>query len=137
LLEPIALTAGESRQFEWTYRLAREGDTWALAAPQAGQWLDLYEFTREPHLQVDFEPGNYYVSHQPDSIFVQSLTAQRPTPTARHVLRNREYIVAGPDGSTSRVIQTDNELIDVLGSEFGLRVSAGPWLSKVKSPTTA
>jgi N-hydroxyarylamine O-acetyltransferase len=133
LIEPVPLAEGETRQFEWTYRLEREGESWVLQAPQAGDWQDLYAFTREPHLSVDFEPGNYYVSHHPDSIFVQSLTAQRPTPKERHVLRNREYVVAGPQGATSQTLERDSELLDVLADVFGLVLREGPWLARVRS----
>jgi N-hydroxyarylamine O-acetyltransferase len=130
LLEPVSLAEGESRQFDWSYRLCREGDVWMLQTPQVHVWQNLYAFTRESQLSVDFEPGNYYVSNHPDSRFVQTLTAQRVTPTARYVLRGRELIVASADTTTTRTLDRDEELIDVLAEQFGLVLAPGPWIPR-------
>src|SRR5207302_1334721 len=93
LVEPLPLETSELRQFAWKYRLMRESDVWVLQAPVGGIWQDLYTFTLEPQLPVDFEPANHYVSTHPDSRFVQTLTAQSVAPDVRKVLKNTELVV--------------------------------------------
>jgi N-hydroxyarylamine O-acetyltransferase len=125
-LLPVRLAPGEvSRQFHWTYRVAREADgAWVLQQRQAGAWQDLYAFTEEPQLPADFEVANYYVSTHPESRFVRTLTAQRPSPEARHVLRGREYTVSRGDEAVTRAV-AEEELLGVLAEHFGLAFPAG------------
>jgi N-hydroxyarylamine O-acetyltransferase len=125
LLEPLPLQPGEFQQFSWPYRLVREADQWALCAPVGGVWQDLYVFSLEPQLAVDFEPANHYVSTHPDSRFVRVLTVQRVSPEVRKVLRNTELITTTPAGESSRIISGDDELLSVLNSEFGLSFPDG------------
>lgn len=126
LLEPLPLSAGEYHQFAWTYRLAREGqDLWVLSAPVGGVWQDLYTFTLEPQLPVDFEPPNHYVSTHPDSRFVQTLTVQSVAPELRRVLKNIELVTTTPTGDARRTLKDHSELAEVLGTQFGLPFPAG------------
>ena len=120
LLHPIPLRVNEYRQFAWTYRLARESDLWVLRAPVGGVWQDLYVFTLEPQLPVDFEPPNHYVSTHPDSRFVQTLTVQRVAPQSRRVLRNTILTTTTPAGDTCHTLRDGAELLTVLAEEFGL-----------------
>ena len=120
LLHPIPLRVGEYRQFAWTHRLARESGLWVLRAPVGGVWQDLYVFTLEPQLAVDFEPPNHYVSTHPDSRFVQTLTVQRVAPESRRVLRNTVLTTTTPPGDTCRTLRDGAELLTVLAEEFGL-----------------
>jgi N-hydroxyarylamine O-acetyltransferase len=112
-------------QFAWSYRLVREGDLWVLQAMDKGQWLDLYAFTCEPQLPIDYEVANYYVSTYPESRFTQILVAQFPTGDAWYWLRNYEFIVKRPEGETVRTLTSDEELLDVLGQSFGLHFPEG------------
>ncbi len=125
LIAPLPLAAGEYQQFAWTYRLARESDAWVLRAPVGGIWQDLYVFTLEPQLAVDFEAPNHYVSTHPDSRFVQTLTVQRVAPETRHVLRNTELTTTTPAGDMCRTLKSSAELLKTLAQEFGLDFPAG------------
>jgi N-hydroxyarylamine O-acetyltransferase len=120
LIEPIQLSTGQSRQFAWPYRLEQQDGYWVLQAPQGGQWQDLYAFTRDDFLPVDYEPPNFYVSMHPDSIFRQGLIAQRPTPDVRYLLRGRELIVATREAVTTRSLDDAAEVRGVLAESFGL-----------------
>jgi hypothetical protein len=53
------------------------------------------------------------------------------------VLRNRDYIVARADGVTTRTIERDQELLDLLAETFGLTVPEGEWLSRVGTAASA
>jgi len=132
-LLPLRLTPGsEQRQFHWTYRLTHDAGTWVLQNRQPEGWQDFYAFTAEPQELVDYEVANHYVSTHPDSPFTRTLAAQRPTPEARYILRNRELTVERAGGSETRTI-TDEELPRVLAELFGLTLPPGvtvpdrPW----------
>jgi N-hydroxyarylamine O-acetyltransferase len=125
LLEPLSFVEGQpSHQATWTYRLLREGDAWVLQAQRGVGWLDLYAFTLEPQHPVDYEVANYYTATHSESIFRQMLTAQRTTPEARYVLRNRTFTVHRADGVSERILTSDEELRGVLAETFGLAVPA-------------
>jgi N-hydroxyarylamine O-acetyltransferase len=128
LLHPVLFDPAQpTRQFAWTYRVApaSDGGAWMLQSLRGGAWVDLYSFSLEPQLPVDYEVPNYFVSTHPDSRFVQTLTAQRVAPEARHALRNRELIVDRGAEVTSRVLADDDELLGVLAEIFGLTFPAG------------
>jgi N-hydroxyarylamine O-acetyltransferase len=128
LLDPIPLAEGDWQQYAWPYRLTRDGAEWTLSAQASGEWRAMHSFTREPQLPVDFEPGNFFTSTHPDSIFRQMLTAQRPTPDTRWLLRNRELITATAAGTETRTLADDQELLTVLRELFQLEVPPGSWL---------
>jgi N-hydroxyarylamine O-acetyltransferase len=128
LLDPLPLATGDSEQYAWKYRLHRAADEWFLQALVAGQWREMYSFTEEPQLPVDFEPGNHYTSTHPDSRFTHTLTAQRPTPETRWLLNNRQLTTATAGGVLAETLETDEELLATLRELFHLDVPAGPWL---------
>jgi N-hydroxyarylamine O-acetyltransferase len=126
LLLPLPFVAGrEVRQYAWTYRVIESGGEWTLQSLREGSWLDLYAFTLEPCLAVDFEPANHYSATHPDSRFVRTLTVQLPTPVVRSMLRNRELVQDLGTTVTKRVLANDDELLAVLAEIFGLRFPAG------------
>ena len=126
LLLPVRFDAGrETRQYAWTYRVVEAGGEWALQSLRDGTWNELYSFTLEPCLAVDFEPANHYTATHPDSRFVRTLTAQLPTPEVRYKLRNRELVLDRGATVTRRVLADDDELLAVLAETFGLNFPAG------------
>jgi len=70
-----------------------------------GAWSDLYAFTLDPALPVDYEVANHFTSTHPRSPFVQALTVQRATAEARHVLRGRTYTVRRDDDEQVRELR--------------------------------
>jgi N-hydroxyarylamine O-acetyltransferase len=126
LLQPIALRSGvEVAQFGWRLRLSEEPGLWVLQAQQEDAWQDLYAFTLEPQLPVDFEAANWYTSTHPDSRFVQTLTAQRSALERRYVLRGREFVISEPGRSVTRTITEDDDLLRILSEVFDLHFSPG------------
>jgi N-hydroxyarylamine O-acetyltransferase len=133
-LLPLRLVAGvEQPQYYSTYRLVAEAGSWVLQARRAGDWEDFYVFTLEPQHDVDYEVASYYVSTHSDSPFTRTLAAQKPTPEARYILRNRELTIERADGAESRIV-TEGELAGVLETLFGLSLPPGtvipdrPWV---------
>jgi len=125
LLLPVTLDGTESAQFAWTYRVVDEGAAQVLQSRRGNSWEDLYAFTREPQLAVDYEVANHYTSTHPMSRFTQMLTAQTLAPDVRRILRDREYTEDRGAASTTRVIRDDDELLAVLAQSFGLEFPAG------------
>jgi N-hydroxyarylamine O-acetyltransferase len=123
---PLPFSSGrEVQQFHWRYRAVGEAGLWAVQSWHGASWADLYLFSLEPWHLVDFEMANYYTSTHPASRFVQTLTAQLPTPEARFLLRNRELTIDRGDTAQSRMLADDDELLAVLADTFGLRFPAG------------
>jgi N-hydroxyarylamine O-acetyltransferase len=91
LLLPVPLDGGPSQQFAWSYRVIGEGGVDLLQSRRDGRWEDLYAFTHEPQLPVDYEIANHYTSTHPASRFTQMLTAQMCARDVRRTLRDLEY----------------------------------------------
>jgi len=126
LLLPVPFgSSREARQSAWTYRAVEAGGEWILQSLRDDSWTDLYSFTLEPYLAVDFEPANHYTSTHPESRFVRTLAVQLPTLEVRTILRNRELILDRGATVTRRVLADDDELLAVLAETFGLRFPAG------------
>lgn len=126
LLLPVPFVGGrEARQFGWTYRVVEANGEWTMQSLRDRAWTDLYAFSLEPQLAVDFEPANHYTATHPDSRFVRTLTVQLPTPEVRYRLRNRELVLDRGGTVTRRELADDDELLSVLAEVFGLRFPAG------------
>jgi len=122
-LAPVPFGEGEeSRQSAWRYRAVDDAGVWVMQSSNDADWEDLYAFTLEPQLPVDYEIANYYTSTHPASRFVRTLTAQRLTPEARYTLRGREYIEERGATVTRRTLSDDDEVRALLAGTFGLSV---------------
>ncbi|MDF1818270.1 MAG: arylamine N-acetyltransferase [Immundisolibacteraceae bacterium] len=86
-----------------------------------GQWEDVCEFTLEPMHPIDRELGNWFTSTHPDSHFRNRLVVALATETGRKTLLNNEFKYRDADGQAqSRQLETDQEILALLASEFGL-----------------
>jgi N-hydroxyarylamine O-acetyltransferase len=122
LLHPVRLDGTHQLQFGMTYRVVPEGTRSVLQRLRPEGWFDLYALEPGPVLPVDWEMGNHYTSTFPQSRFVTTLTAQRPTPDARHVLRGATYTVIRGEREESRDLQSHRELMALLREVFGIEV---------------
>ncbi|MEZ5331903.1 MAG: arylamine N-acetyltransferase [Thermoanaerobaculia bacterium] len=121
-LRPVPFSGEEVEDSGGVYRLAREGErVRVLQRRTAAGWSDLYAFLSEPALPVDFEVANHFTSTHPRSIFVQTLTAQRSTAEAFHVLRGRLYTRSG-EAAEERADLDDAQVHELLTGVYGLRV---------------
>jgi len=126
VLIPLPLDElAESRQFAWTYRIARERGLYVLQLRTGDAWADLYAFTLEPQHPADYEMANHYTSTYPSSRFVQAPIAQRSAPDTRKVLRDRTYTEHRGECVSERTLADENELLQVLADEFELRFPPG------------
>lgn len=126
LLLPVPFVVGTPvARFDRVYDVVQDDDHYVLRLVDRAPPLDLYRFSLEPQLPVDYEVANYFVSTNPDSIFTQLLLAQRIAPGLRHILRNRALTIDEAGSVTTRAVTDDDELLEVLASKFDLSFPAG------------
>jgi N-hydroxyarylamine O-acetyltransferase len=119
LREPLPMDGEPHRQGPDEFRVIPEGERRVLQVRQDLQWQDLYAIEPGPKAPIDFEVANWYTSTHPESRFVRTLTAQRPTPTGRRILRGLSYTVVDGDCAEERTLARA-ELVPLLREDFGL-----------------
>ena len=119
LLLPLALDGEPHDEYGRTLRVDFQPPEVVLQQAQAEGWEDLYAFVPEARYPIDFTVANWFTSTHPDGVFVKTLTVQRATPAARHILRQLTYTVRAKASETSREIGRD-ELIPLLRGTFGI-----------------
>ena len=90
-----------------SHRVFAEGDLQVLQQRREAGWEDKYAFLMQPVHPVDFEMANWYTSTHPQSHFTRTLTVQRITPDARHILRYPTYVEIRDGAVVSRDITRD------------------------------
>ncbi|MWA14076.1 arylamine N-acetyltransferase family protein [Streptomyces sp. BA2] len=133
LLEPIPLgdegdegdVRQDVRQGEWRFGIVQESNgARVLRTEHKGGWFDLYEYTLEERLPVDYVVMNHYTSTHPMSSFIRRPVIQRAAPEARRTLVGEHLTVTRPDGTSDERDVSVEELGDVLDREFGIELSA-------------
>jgi N-hydroxyarylamine O-acetyltransferase len=106
-----------------SYRIDLHVDGFTLRANVAGEWRAMYIFDLQRQEDIDFAVGNWYVSTHPESSFVKQLMVARTGEGWRRTLNNGSFAIhrIGHD-SERREVSDVQELIGLLGSEFGIRV---------------
>ncbi|GAB3320746.1 arylamine N-acetyltransferase [Larkinella ripae] len=70
------------------FRLIEAHEELVLQAQVQNEWRPLYRFTLREHLLPDYEMFSWYLCTNPNSYFLTSLSAARPTADGRFALRN-------------------------------------------------
>ena len=126
LLDPISFESDEPvHQGAWAFRLGVDGDAQILWGLRADGWLDLYSFTLEPQLPVDYEVANHYTSTWPRSPFVTKIIAQRSGLDERWMLIDDELRVERPDGTERWTVTSSAERLVILSERFDLAFPDG------------
>lgn len=106
-----------------SYRIDLHVDGFTLRANVAGEWRAMYIFDLQRQEDIDFAVGNWYVSTHPESSFVKHLMVARTGEGWRRTLNNGSFAIHRIGHDSERREVTDvQELIGLLGSEFGIRV---------------
>ena len=96
------------------------------AALPAG-WQDVYRFTLDPQLPVDYVVANWYTSTHPRSLFTSNLLMQRLTPECRYTLFNTRLTSRDSTGVlTERTVADPEDLAHTLDVDFGITAPAAP-----------
>ena len=105
------------------YRIDLHVDGFTLRANVAGEWRAMYIFDLQRQEDIDFAVGNWYVSTHPESTFARQLMVARTGEGWRRTLNNGSFAIhrIGHDSERREVVDVQ-QLIGLLGSEFGIRV---------------
>lgn len=126
LLDPISFESSEPvHQGAWAFRLGVDGDARILWGLRPDGWLDLYSFTLEPQLPVDYEVANHYTSTWPRSPFVTKIIAQRSGLDERWMLIDDELRVERPDETERWTVTSSAERLVILSERFDLAFPDG------------
>ncbi|HRB14595.1 MAG TPA: arylamine N-acetyltransferase [Nitrospira sp.] len=125
LREPFLLVAGlEHRQGPDQFRLATdERGEHVLQCHIEKAWTNLYSFTLDPWLPVDYQFANYYHSHAPESPFVQRWMCTMPTLNGRKIFTEKLLKVRGPEGVHKLHVTSEVECKQLLQEHFGLIIN--------------
>jgi len=118
-LRPVDLDGRVSEQGGDAYRVVKEGAVRVLQISRPGGWRDLYAFTLDEALPIDFEVANHYTSTWPESPFVTTLTAQLSLRDERRILRGQTLTVRRGGFETAHDIAA-RDLLPLLRKTFGL-----------------
>jgi N-hydroxyarylamine O-acetyltransferase len=128
LLEPIRLRPGEQigqGTGGWQHELAdRGGGAWALSSLQPEGGVELYTFTLEPRLPVDYEIFNWYTSTYPGSPFTQRVVVQKTGSEVRRSLAGTELTVTRPGRAPEKRTVVAGDLPEVLAADFSIDLTA-------------
>jgi N-hydroxyarylamine O-acetyltransferase len=126
LLDPIRLRPqGPVGQGVWTFQMKNEGDEHLLQTLQPDGWLDLYAFTMEPQVLIDYVVASHYTSTHPESHFTQMLIVQQCGLEAGQSLVNREFSIHKPGEQIKRTLPDEDALLTTLLDTFGMQFSKG------------
>ncbi|KAA0977054.1 arylamine N-acetyltransferase [Pseudomonas sp. ANT_J28] len=114
------------------YRIEQHEDGYTLRANVAGEWRAMYIFDLQRQEDIDYAVGNWYVSTHPESSFARQLMVARTGEGWRRTLNNGSFAIHRIGSETERRQVTDvDELMDLLRSEFGIRVPRETALRRV------
>ncbi|HEX4474144.1 MAG TPA: arylamine N-acetyltransferase [Polyangiaceae bacterium] len=127
---------GEQATPHESRRIVREDHRWFHQARFGTDWVDVYEFTREPMPPIDREVANWFTSAHPASHFKNRLIAARAGRDGRRfTLLNDQFKVRERDGrAVSQTIATAAELLAVLAEQFELHFPEGTRFGAPGSP---
>lgn len=94
---------------------------------RAGQsWGDVYEFTLEEPLPVEFEIANWFSCSHPQAHFMNNLVVTRVDGDRRLTIANREFAIRSLDGTQERrELTSPEDLLAVLSQFFELKFPPG------------
>jgi len=122
-LYPVPIDGSVNDRPGGAYRVREEEPGLRVLQLRTGEhWRDLYAFTLNRALPVDFIVANHFTSTHPESGFVTRLTVQRRDARAQRCLRGRSYRIRREEEVLEREI-TPEELPSVLRDDFGLDVT--------------
>lgn len=104
-----------------TYRLRRDAFLgWVLEEKHAGAWRDVYSFTEEAQLPVDFVTTSFYCEKSPDSPFNKEPMVSLRTPEGRRTRDGDEFRLFEGEGVQIFVPETEAERRVLMAEWFGL-----------------
>lgn len=129
MFKPIALRDAGHSQPPFELGLEKLDDRYWRFWENPGDGRFTYDFVEEPADETALADKCEFLQTDPSSGFVQNLVAQTRTRDQHRVLRGRVFTVTAPGSRESRLLDNSQELVEILATEFDLRVPeiAGLW----------
>ena len=106
------------------FRILGAGEEFLLQAKRQGEWGDIYQFSLQEQLPVDYEVANWFTSTRPHALFTENLVVTQPGPGRRRTVFNGYFTTQSLDGRRDRrVLRGAEEYRRVLADEFGLALT--------------
>ena len=120
---PLRLDTAEPQPTQHeAFRIIPMGTALLVQALIGDTWQSLYELSREPQLDVDYELPNWFTATHPTSSFRHNLIVARTTTQARYTLLDGRFTIRTPDGRTERRILDADQIEQMLAETFDLPV---------------
>jgi N-hydroxyarylamine O-acetyltransferase len=121
---PVSTLERPPLSAEGTFRVhERRPGEFHLQAFKEGGDFSLYRFSAGDYGPADCELGHFYSHRHPQAAFVNNLVASRILPDEIRSLRNREYWVIRPEGSSKTTLTGAAQLRRMLEQELGIQVT--------------
>ena len=119
---PLKLRADIEQSTPWgDWRLTHAEGAFTLAARLPDGWRAAYLFNLEPQHPADYEMSSWFTSTHPQSLFINTLVAERLTDAFRYNLVNNRLTERARDGTAIEHILTSSaELAEVLDKLFDI-----------------
>ena len=136
LWEPLPLEpGGEVRQGGWRFRLVDDGRERVLQSAGPQGWRDLYAFTLEPQLPIDYVVANHYTSTHSDSTFTKIPVVQRTRADGAEAIRGHVLQTMRPgEAIVESPAPKGGALLALLRERFGLDFPDGTRFVPPHSP---
>lgn len=121
-LEPIRLVEGDFTSHGFTYNLTRVDETWWRLRNHRSGAAPSFDFSVARADEDLLAQRCAFLQSAPDSIFVQNLICFRHHSTGYDALLGRELRHVRPQGVSTRVLESADELVLVLSETFNLDV---------------
>lgn len=122
MIEPIPLCEAEYSQAPFRLGLRQLSATTWQFWEDAGDGEFSFDFAVTPADEAALNRKCRYLQTSSDSGFVQSLVAQRRRPDSHTTLRGKVFSRVAPAATEKRVLESPEELVATLRTEFGLDV---------------
>ena len=129
MIEPLPLLEGEWQQPPFTIGLVKIGGTRWRFRERLGEEDFSFDFYDTPANEALLASKSDYQQDDPSSGFVLNLVVKQRSEKEYRELRGKVFSVTDRNATTSVVLDSPDELMSVIGSEFGLEVAgvAGLW----------
>jgi arylamine N-acetyltransferase len=121
---PLRLETGSVQQTAHEpYRLRERGHDLVLEVLIRDEWQSLYEFATRTVPPIDLAVGSWYVSTNPSSHFVTTLTVSLVTADGRCNLSGRHLAIHRGGATEKTVLPDAAAVVDALIDQFGINVA--------------
>lgn len=122
--KPIEMKAGiENKMRDENYKLSKDSFLgWVLNEMHEGIWRNLYSFTEEPQLDIDFVMPSFYCEFSDDSIFNKTTMAAIRTEDGRYSIADKEFKIFTGSEVKTFTLSTDYEYNECLEKYFKIIV---------------